>query len=49
MSRITLAIRLILFLPPVWITMAVIALALITNGWEPGVDIANYAITRLLQ
>ncbi len=47
MSRIKLAIRLMLFLPPVWITLAVIAVALVTNGWEPGVDIANYAVTRL--
>ena len=47
MSRIKLAIRLMLFLPPVWIALMVMALAIVTNGWEPGVDIANYAVTRL--
>ena len=47
MSRIGLAIRLILFLPPVWIALAVIALAIVINGWEPGVDIAHYAVRRL--
>ncbi len=47
MSRIGLAIRLMLFLPPVWITLAVIALAIVVNGWEAGVDIAHYAVRRL--
>jgi len=48
MSRLTLAIRLTLFLPPVWIAMAVTAVALVGNGWEPGLDIIDYAVTRLL-
>ncbi len=48
MSRPTLASRSMLFLPPVWIAMAVTAVALIGNGWEPGLDIIDYAITRLL-
>ena len=48
MSRLTLAIRLMLFLPPVWIAMAVTAVALVGNGWEPGLDIIDYAVTRLL-
>ncbi len=47
MSRISLAIRLMLFLPPVWIALAVTIAAILINGWEPGVDIANYAVTRL--
>jgi hypothetical protein len=48
MDRIRLAIRLMFFLPPVWIALAAIMLAIVANGWEPGVDIAQYAATRLL-
>jgi hypothetical protein len=47
MGRIGLAIRLILVLPPVWITLAVMVLVVLVNGWEPGSDIARYAVWRL--
>ena len=47
MSRIGLAIRLMFLLPPVWIVLAALALVIVTNGWEPGVDIARYAVERL--
>jgi hypothetical protein len=47
MGRIRLAIRLMFFLPPVWITLTVLAVALLVNGWAPGADIARYAVWRL--
>jgi hypothetical protein len=47
MGRIGLAFRLMFFLPPVWITLIVLAVALVANGWEPGADIARYAAWRL--
>jgi hypothetical protein len=47
MGRIKLAIRLIFFLPPVWITLMTLIFALVVNGWEPGADIARYAAWRL--
>ncbi len=47
MSRLWIAVRLMLFLPPVWIALTVIIVAVLINGWEPGVDIANYAVNRL--
>jgi hypothetical protein len=48
MGRIGLAIRLMLVLPPVWITLATMVLAVVINGWGPGADIARYAAWRLL-
>ena len=47
MGRIGLAIRLMLVLPPVWITLAVMVLVVVANGWEPGADVARYAAWRL--
>ena len=49
MNRVGSAIRLVFFLPPVWIALAVTAWAAAVNGWEPFVDIALYAASRLLQ
>ncbi len=49
MNRLGSAIRLMLYLPPVWIALTVTGWVVVVNGWEPFVDIALYAIQRLCQ
>jgi len=47
MGRLGSAIRMVFFIPPVWIALAVMVAAILINGWEPGIDIARYAAMRL--
>ncbi len=47
MNRIGSAIRLVFFLPPVWIALVTGGVVIAVNGWEPFVDIALYAVQRL--
>lgn len=47
MSRLWLAIRLVLCLPAVWFAIVVMGWAILVNGREPFVDIALYAVERL--
>jgi hypothetical protein len=49
MTRVGSAIRLMLFLPPVWIATVVTGWAVVVNGWEPFVDIVVCAASRMLQ
>ena len=41
------AIRLVFYLPALWIALAVLAAAVAFNNSEPFADIARYAIERL--
>ncbi len=47
MSRLGIAIRLMLCIPAVWFAIAVTAWAVLVSGKEPLVDIALYAVERL--
>jgi len=47
MSRLGMAIRLVLCLPAVWFAMAVVGWALWFSGREAFVDIALYAVERM--
>jgi len=47
MNRLGVAFRAVLHLPAVWLTLAVVALAIAINGSEPFADILRYAIQRL--
>jgi hypothetical protein len=48
MKTLGSAIKLLLCLPPVWLAILAIGTAFAFNGWEPFVDIAAYAVQRLL-
>ena len=47
MSRLWIAIRLLICLPAMWLTMAVVGWAVLVSSREPIVDIALYAVERL--
>jgi len=47
MNRLGSAVRLMLYLPPLWIALAAMGVVLAINGGEPLADIALYAIQRL--
>lgn len=49
MNRLGSAVRLMLYLPQVWIAIAATGVAVLANGWEPFVDIAVYAVWRLFR
>jgi len=49
MNRLGATVRLMLRLPQVWIAIAATGAAVLANGWEPFVDIAAYAVWRLLR
>ena len=49
MNRLMSAIRLVFYLPPVWIGLVAIGLAIAANGRQPLVDIVLYALWRLCQ
>lgn len=41
------AIELMLRLPQVWLVLVATGIALVTNYWEPLVDIVDFAMRRL--
>ena len=47
MDRLGSAVRLMLYLPALWIALAAIGVVVAVNGSEPFADIARYAIERL--
>ena len=47
MNRLGSAIRLMLYLPALWVALAAMGLIVAVNGSEPLADIARYAIERL--
>jgi hypothetical protein len=49
MNRMGSVIRLMLCLPQMWIALVATGVAIVANNWETLVDIAIYALWRLLQ
>jgi len=47
MRRIGTAVRLVFYLPALWVTLAVLAFVVAANSSEPFADILRYAIQRL--
>jgi len=47
MNRLRSAVRLVFYLPPLWIALGAITLALAVNGSDPLADIARFAVQRL--
>lgn len=47
MNRLGSAVRLMLYLPALWVALAAIGVVIAVNGSDPFTDIVRYAIQRL--
>jgi len=47
MERLGSALKLVFYLPALWITLAALALIVAVNGSDPVADILRYAVERL--
>jgi len=47
MKGIASALRTVLVLPPVWLALLAVTAAVVANGWQPLMDIVNFAVWRL--